>query len=269
MNYLNSIICGDSCNVLKNIPEDIVDMVITSPPYDKLRNYNGYSFDFECIAPELLRVLKPGGVIIWVVGDATKNGSESGTSFKQALHFMSLGFNLHDTMIYIKSNYVPLTHNRYEQAFEYMFCFSKGRPKTFNPIKIPCKYAGHGTDKRTFYQTAEDIVPQKGHKQCAVSEDKIAPNIFSYHVGGKKEFKGHPAIFPEKLVEDQLLTWSLPSDIILDPFCGSGTTCAVAKRHNRNYIGIEISEEFCNLSESRVSSESTIIIENKFFEQLF
>lgn len=251
--YLNKIICGDSCEVLKQIPDNVIDLIITSPPYDNLRKYNGYSFDFECIATELYRIVVIGGVIIWVTGDQTINGSETGTSFKQALFFKSLGFNLHDTQIYIKTNYVPLNHNRYEQSFEYMFCFSKGKPKTFNPIKIPCIHAGKSASKRTFYQSTEDLVPQIGHKHNPVAKEKISPNVFYYSVGGKKEIKGHPAMYPEKLVEDQLLTWSLPNDIVLDPFCGSGTTCYVAKNHKRNYIGIEISEEFCTLSEKRLS----------------
>lgn len=147
------LICGDCKEELKNINDNYVDLTITSPPYDNLRKYNGYEFDFENIAKEIYRVTKDGGVLIWIVADSTKNGSESGTSFKQALYFKEIGFNLHDTMIYKKINYVPLNHNRYEQEFEYMFCFSKGKPKTFNPIKIPCKYAGQENwGKPTYYK---------------------------------------------------------------------------------------------------------------------
>ena len=144
---------GDCKEKLKEIDNNVIDMVITSPPYDNLRKYDGYTFDFEEIAKELLRVIKPGGVMIWIVGDATHNGSESGTSFKQALYFKEIGFNLHDTMIYRKLNYVPLNHNRYEQEFEYMFCLSKGKPNTFTPVRIPCKYAGYETwGERSFYK---------------------------------------------------------------------------------------------------------------------
>ena len=129
-------------DTMKRMPDNFIDLTVTSPPYDNLRKYKGYSFPFEEIAKELYRVTKKGGIVVWVVGDATMNGSESGTSFKQALYFMSIGFNLHDTMIYRKLNPIPLTHNRYEQAFEDMFVLSKGKPNTFNPIKIPCKTAG-------------------------------------------------------------------------------------------------------------------------------
>jgi DNA modification methylase len=134
--FVNKIICGDCLEVMKKIPDGSVDLVLTSPPYDNLRTYNGYNFDFEGIAKELHRVTKDGGVIVWVVGDATIKGSETGTSFKQALYFKEIGFNLHDTMIYHKNNYPPLTHNRYEQCFEYMFVFSKRYLKSFNPIMV-------------------------------------------------------------------------------------------------------------------------------------
>src|SRR5574344_1748162 len=145
---------NENClDTMAKMPDCFIDLTVTSPPYDDRRTYNGYSFDFEAVARELYRVTKQGGVVVWVGGDATVKGSETGTSFRQALWFMNCGFNLHDTMIYRKINYIPLTHNRYEQEFEYMFVFSKGNPKTFNPIKIPCKTAGAKTSGRTFYQT--------------------------------------------------------------------------------------------------------------------
>ena len=140
-------------DTMKRMPDNFIDLTVTSPPYDGLRTYNGYSFPFENIAKELYRITKDGGVVVWVVGDATVKGSESGTSFRQALYFKEIGFNLHDTMMYRKINYIPLTHNRYEQEFEYMFIFSKGKPKTFNPIMVECKTKGSKTNGRTFYQT--------------------------------------------------------------------------------------------------------------------
>ena len=138
---LNKTHCMNCLDGMKLLPNEYVDLTITSPPYDDLRKYNGYSFDFENIAKELYRVTKKGGIVVWVVGDKTKNGSETGTSFKQALYFKEIGFNLHDTMIY-SSDKPPLSHNRYEQKFEYMFVLSKGKPKTWNPIMEECKYAG-------------------------------------------------------------------------------------------------------------------------------
>ena len=153
---INKIYNMDCAEGISLIDDESVDLTITSPPYDNLRSYNGYLFDFEKVSNELFRVTKNGGIVIWVVGDSTINGSESLTSFKQALHFVDIGFNLHDTMIYQKINYIPLTHNRYEQSFEYMFCFSKGTPKTFNPIMIPCKNAGKIESYGSFRRSSLD-----------------------------------------------------------------------------------------------------------------
>jgi site-specific DNA-methyltransferase (adenine-specific) len=234
-----------------HMPDNLIDLVITSPPYDNLRSYHGYLFDFENIARGLFRVVKAGGVIVWVVGDQTQNGSESGSSFKQVLYFKELGFNLHDTMIYKKGHPIPLNHNRYEQEFEYMFILSKGRPKTFNPIMIPCKLSGVKTGKRTFYQTKDQDAPTMAHKVAPVKETKIKGNIWEiYNSGG---IKGHPAQFPEQLVYDHLISWSNEGDLIYDPFMGSGTTAIVAKMNGRNYIGSEISEKYCAIAEERLT----------------
>ena len=132
---LNSIVCGDCVDVMKSLDDESVDLVVTSPPYDNLRTYNGYDFDFEGIAEELFRVIKPGGVVVWVVGDGTEKGSKQEQVYRQALHFKDIGFNLHDTMIYQKHNFSNPSRTRYHQIFEYMFILSKGKPKTFNPIK--------------------------------------------------------------------------------------------------------------------------------------
>jgi site-specific DNA-methyltransferase (adenine-specific) len=164
-----------------HMPDNLIDLVITSPPYDNLRSYHGYLFDFENIARALFKAVKAGGVIVWVVGDQTQNGSESASSFKQVLYFKELGFNLHDTMIYKKGHPIPLNHNRYEQEFEYMFILSKGRPKTFNPIMIPCKLSGVKTGKRTFYQTKDQDAPTMAHKVAPVKETKIKGNIWEIY----------------------------------------------------------------------------------------
>ena len=221
---------------MQGIEPNSIDLVVTSPPYDNLREYTGYSFQFELVAMELLRVLKPGGVVIWVVGDATGSGSESGTSFKQALFFKEVGFNLHDTMIYQKQNYTPLTHNRYEQSFEYMFCFSKGKPKTFNPIRVPCKNAGklekYGGDRRPTFGKNHAMRQYEAVKET--NSDKIAPNIFCYSCGASKT--GHPAPFPEQLATDQILTWSNEGDLVYDPFMGSGTVAKACILNKRQWL---------------------------------
>ena len=237
---------GDSGQIIESIDDNSIDLVVTSPPYDNLRKYKGYSFDFEKIARELFRVIKNGGVVVWVVSDQTTNGSESGTSFKQALFFKEIGFNLHDTMIYAKTNPIPQNHNRYEQCFEYMFVLSKGKPKTFNPLTEPTKNAGklfNWGDRKTVL----DDNQCRRHKETdnrICKDEKMRKNIFYYSVGGGKS--GHPAVFPYQLAEDHVLSWSNIGDTVLDPFMGSGTTGRAALDNGRNFIGIEINEEYYN-----------------------
>jgi DNA modification methylase len=252
---INKIYNLDCLDGLRQLPDNFIDLTVTSPPYDNLRTYNGYSFDFENIAKELYRVTKQGGVVVWVVGDQTVNGSESGTSFRQALYFKELGFNLHDTMIYAKENYVPLTHNRYEQQFEYMFILSKGKPKTFNPLMRKNIFKGQKTGG-TFRHNGNDL--EKKHTKGVVKDKSILPNIFWYKVGKYKtssdlnSFK-HPATFPEQLANDHIISWSNENDIVMDIFMGSGTTGKMAILNNRNYIGFEISKEYCEIAEKRIN----------------
>ena len=250
---VNHIYNMDCVEGMKLLPGGSVDLTVTSPPYDNLRKYEGFEWCFEETAKELYRVTKQGGVVVWVVGDSTIKGSETGTSFSQALFFKSVGFNLHDTMIYQKQNYVPLTHNRYEQEFEYMFVFSKGKPKTFNPIMVPCKYAGTETwGNVTFHKTNSSGLVDCGKKK--VNDFKQHGNIFCYLTGKVKSINGikHPAPFPEQLAHDHIITWSNSGDIILDPFMGSGTTAKVAKELGRNFIGFEISENYCEIANERL-----------------
>lgn len=248
-------IYNESCiETMAKMPNNFIDLTITSPPYDNLRDYKGYSFPFEEIAKELYRVTKEGGVVVWVVGDATINGSESGTSFKQALYFKEIGFNLHDTMIYQKVNYVPLTHNRYEQSFEYMFVLSKGKPKTFNPIMVPCKQAGkvekYGLERRQNLGKNHAMRLYNETEFKETKETKIAPNIFSYTLGREKT--GHPAPFPEKMANDHILSWSNENHLVYDCFMGSGTIAKMSIQTNRNYIGSEISKDYCKIIENSI-----------------
>ena len=245
---------NENClDTMAKMPDGFVNLTVTSPPYDGLRTYNGYSFDFESIAKELFRVTKDGGVVVWVVGDATVKGSESGTSFRQALYFKEIGFNLYDTMIYKKQNYTPLTHNRYEQEWEYMFCFSKGKPNAFNPMKIPCKYAGQTTwGQPNMYKDNSGNLTKV--KQTVINNEKIKGNIFEYLVGSTQTGGiRHPAMFPEKLAEDQILSWSNEGDLVYDPFHGSGTTGKMAVINKRNWIGSEMSEEYCKIIDKRIA----------------
>jgi len=244
----NKIYNGDSIELMKELEDNTIDLTVTSPPYDNLRDYNGFKFDFEGIAKELFRITREGGVVVWVVGDATIKGSETGTSFKQALYFKEIGFRLHDTMIYAKQNPVPYYHNRYNPQFEYMFIFSKGKPKTFNALREPKKTKGKCGNFRYPDGTL------KSANTLNKDDTKLRNNIWFYIVGtasGNKEFK-HPATFPEKLAEDHILSWSNEGDIVLDPMCGSGTTCKMAKLNKRNYIGIDCSVEYCSIARERL-----------------
>ena len=253
---LNTIIQGDCAELMTELQESSIDLTVTSPPYDKLRVYRGYSFPFEAIVQQLYRVTKPGGVVVWIVGDATVNGSETGTSFQQALYFKEIGFNLHDTMIFQKSNPIPqIYRRRYQNIFEYMFVFTKGKVKTHNPLKVDCLHAGLEL-KGTTYKNYSRGEQKRKKPAKPVKKQKIKGNIWEYVVGKRAEdqsAKGHPAPFPCALAKDHILSWSNEGDVILDPMCGSGTTCMVAHQLQRPYIGIEMSSEYCELARARIA----------------
>jgi site-specific DNA-methyltransferase (adenine-specific) len=241
---------GDCAQIMKSMPSDCVDLTVTSPPYDNLRTYKGYVFDFETIARELYRITKPGGVVVWVVGDATINGSETGTSFKQALYFKEIGFNLHDTMIYQKSEFPPLSHNRYEQQFEYMFIFSKSFIKTFNGIRINTVYPGQFRSHTNSKSEVGSAMRDKGGARLATKDTKLKTNVWL--MAGEHTDINHPAIFPEELAKNHILSWSNPGDTVLDPMMGSGTTGKMAVNYERNFIGIETSQEYLTIAERRI-----------------
>ena len=258
---VDKIICGDHIVVLSKFQNECIDLTVTSPPYDNLRDYQGYVFDFEKLAKELFRVTKQGGVVVWIVGDATINGSETGTSFKQALYFKEIGFNLHDTMIYEKDVCPFPSFNRYAQHFEYMFIFSKGRPKTVNLIKDKINScSGRLISNSSVRQKDGSLIKQKN---VMISPLGIRLNIWRILCGADKSAKdplarNHPAIFPEQLAGDHIISWSNEDDIVLDPMCGSGTTCLMAEELNRKYIGIDISKTYCELSEKRITYKQDI-----------
>lgn len=257
-NISNEILCGDSVEIMKLISDNYVDLTVTSPPYDNLRNYKGYTFHFESVASELYRITKNGGVVVWVVGDKTHKGNRSLTSFRHALFFQSLGFNVHDVMIYEKKNTPFMRSNAYTPSYEFMFIFTKGRPNTFNPLKTKTKRSGV---EGLVYNKGSDGINNKVFKK--LNEEKTLTNIWSYAVGlggstnDKIAFQ-HPAIFPEKLASDHILSWTNENDIVLDPMCGSGTTCKMAVVNNRRYIGIDISKEYCEIAKERIKSALTI-----------
>ena len=235
----NQIICGDNCKVVRDMPDDSIDLVVTSPPFDNLRDYDGASWNFEWLALNLERVLKPGGVIVWNVGDQVVDGSETLTSLRQALHFVDdRGLRMHDTMIYQKTGGGNLEKVRYYQGFEYVFVLSKGAPKTFNPIcDRPNKYVVNRAD-------------ESGERK----EYGRRYNIWTYANGGGHmgDCGDHKAPMPEGLAEDHILSWSNPGDVVLDPFCGSGTTLKMAAKNDRRYIGIDCNLDYCIFARKRI-----------------
>jgi len=252
---INEIITGDNVEIMRGIGDGVIDLTITSPPYDGLRTYNGYSFNFESVAKELYRIARGGGVVVWVVGDSTIKGSETGTSFKQALRFMEIGFRLHDTMIYQKNSYPFPPKNRYYQQFEYMFVFSKGAPSTSNLLRCDSKGLKRESTQRNANGTTSEFTSEG-------NSTRIRDNVWQVDVGYMRTTKDkyaykHPAMFPEKLAEDHILSWSNPGNVIFDPFGGSGTTAKMAKLNNRNYVHIDISDEYNEIARQRVNDVIT------------
>lgn len=249
---VNKIYNENCLDTMAKMPDNFIDLTVTSPPYDNLRDYKGYSFLFEDIAKELYRVTKPGGVLVWVVGDETKNGSESGTSFRQALYFMECGFKLHDTMIWNKGSFTDVgsLKYRYPNVFEYMFVFSKGKPKHINLIKDRiCKHGG-----KTFKGGTVILKNGKSKKQSkqikTISYYSERHNI--WNIPPDNKVAGHPAVFPTKIPYGHILTWTIENDLVYDCFMGSGTTAKAAIALNRKYLGSEISKEYCDVIQKRL-----------------
>lgn len=263
------IIHNENClNYLKTLANDSIKFTLTSPPYDDIRDYKGYSFPFEDIAKELWRATKIGGVVAWNVADATVKGSETGTSMRQALYFMSLGFRLHDTMIYAKNNPMPagVSSKRYHQAWEYIFILSKDAPETFNPITVKAKY-GHLEANMKHRGKDGEII----YKKTKRNEFTKVRNIFEYNVGGGHSTKDkvayeHPAIMPEQLASDMISTWTNEGDTVFDPFTGAGTTAKMCLLNNRKFHGTELSKEYCEIIKTRLQSHS-VVTKNEFIEQ--
>jgi DNA modification methylase len=255
------VICGDNVAVLSGFPDECIDLVVTSPPYDDLRKYGGHSWDFAGVARELTRVLKPGGVIVWVVSDKTEDGSETGTSMGQALHFRSIGLRLHDTMIWKRLS-LPLNHNRYEQEFEFMFVLSKGKPRIFNGDRERCVSYGRAYPGGSTRQGGDDS--REHNTKRDIKEDRLRGNVWEIETGYMKATKdvqayNHPAIFPEELAKLHIQSWSNPGDVVLDPFAGSGTTLKAAKELNRQFVGIEINPDYCTICEARLAQDVLLL----------
>ncbi len=230
-----------------------VDAVITSPPYDDLRDYASF-LDITAISKSLYSLVKDGGIVVWNCNDKTHKGSESLTSFKSAIAFVESGFNLNDTMIWEKTNPMPqVKQPRYNQVFEYMFIFSKGKPKTFNPIMVDCKTAG-----QDYKSTCKKITKgkERQHKEFKINKQKVASNIWQMAVAQNKT--KHPAVFPIELPIKQIESWTNSGDLVLDCFMGSGTTGEAAIKTGRNFIGIEIDKEYFEIAKNRCQGDLPI-----------
>ena len=249
----NRFIVADAVEYMaREMPSEHVDLTVTSPPYDSLRNYNGYDFDARSMLEGLYRVTKKGGIVVWVVGEKIKHGSKSLSSFEHAFIGRDCGFSIHDVMIYRKKNTPFMRSNAYTNCYEFMLVFSKGRPRTFNPLVQPTKRNG-----------VELCVANKGPDginrkvPARLKTEKTRTNIWEYAVGlggttnDRMAFR-HPAVFSERLAADHIASWSNPGDFILDPMCGSGTTCKMAASMGRQWLGIDISSEYIAIAEERM-----------------
>ena len=250
----NRLYVADCVEFMAGMDADMVDLTVTSPPYDNLRHYNGYSFDFEGVARGLYRVTKAGGVVVWVVGDKIDGGRRTLSSFRQGLFFQEIGFRMHDVMIYRKKNTPFMRSNAYTSAYEFMFVLSKGSPKTFNPLKEPTVRSGY---EMLPHNKGPDGVNSKVLRE--LKKEKTRTNIWAYAVGmggttrDKVAFR-HPAVFPEKLAGDHIRSWTEPGDLVFDPMCGSGTTPKMARLAGRDYIGVDISPEYVAIAEQRMEA---------------
>jgi len=256
---INQIICGNCLEVMKGWPDKCIDLTVTSPPYGDLREYKGYVFDFESIATQLYRIIKQGGVVVWIVGDMMVDGSESGESFRQALFFKKVGFNLHDTMIYQKAGISVPAVGRYHQVFEYMFVLSKGRPKTFNSI-LDRKNRWCQPWGKASFRNKDGTKTERTERTRR--EFGMRWNVWKYVVGYGNSTKDeiasrHPAIFPEQLAVDHIKSWSNEGDLVFDPMNGSGTTTKMSNKLHRRYIGIDISPEYCEIARQRLEAVDT------------
>ena len=255
---------ADCLEAMRDIPDGSVDMVVTSPPYDELRSYGASytGFNFYRVADQLARVIKAGGVIVWNVNDQTVKGSETGTSFRQALYFVDhCGLNLHDTMIWQKSNFSNPSSTRYHQTFEYMFVLSKGKPLTFNPIKdrenvYAGKKGSYGKNTSTQVDGSKVVRPAKTNSAFGMRHNVWLLNTAGQD-GSSKAF-GHPAMFPVAFAADHITSWSNEGETVLDPFMGSGTTGVACKNLGRDFIGIELDADYYDIAKERIESATAL-----------
>jgi len=255
----SGIYCSDCLQFMKNMDDESIDLVVTSPPYDNMRlSFNSNSWSFPDVAKQLYRIIKEGGLVCWVVSDETVDGSKTQTSFHQAIYFKELGFRHYDTLFYVKANpSYPASCGRYNSVVDFIFCFSKGKPVVFNGIMdVEVKWGDSwGTTTR---RKKDGSLDSQKIGNGITRTHKLRTNVWSYHAGngfgGDDYSKEHPATFPEKLVSDLIISFSNPGDIVFDCFSGAGTTCKMAKKLGRRYLGVDISQEYCDLARKRIAA---------------
>lgn len=252
------LILGDCSEKTESLESESVDLIVTSPPYDDLREYGGHSWDFDRLSVQMFRVLKPGGVVVWIVQDATRDGSRTLSSMRQAIGFRDVGFLMHDVMIWSKDGFTAVGSFkvRYPCTWEYMFVLSKGKPKTFNPI-CDRRNLSAGSRKKAgqMVRQSDGTVVRKLHERAfdAIREFGIRFNVWNVSsVKGNREEGGHPAPFPKSLVVDHVVCWSNSGDVVLDPFMGSGTTGVACVETGRRFVGIEIEQKYFEHALNRV-----------------
>ena len=268
------LVNGDCAAVLPGLPP--ADLILTSPPYDGMREYGGYSdaFDFDAVAAACVANLAPGGLLVWVVADQIVDGGDSGTSFRQALSFMGLGLTLHQPMIYQRWSLSGMRKKAYYKDFEYMFVFSKGKLKTANILedkrnlatggRKASKMSGlgrSGDNQNSYLGLTGGIVPEYGRRGSVwyYNAGKYAGNL-----KGDLDYQTlaeHPAIFPQRLARNHILSWTNPGDLVIDPMVGSGTTLRAAADFGRRAVGIEINPEYCDLIRQRLA-QSVLPVES-------
>jgi site-specific DNA-methyltransferase (adenine-specific) len=257
---LNKVYQQDCIVGMRKIPDGAIDLVVTSPPYDNLRDYNGYSVDLNETGKNIYRILKDGGVAVMVIQDQTKNFGKSLTSFRTIVDWCdNVGFKLFECVIYRKNGTEGAWwKNRFRVDHEYMPIFLKGeKPQYFNKdsLKVKSKHGGKimtgFANRKTNGETGKSITK-------AINEMKCRGTVWDYLMAGDKDpvKRKHPAPFPDKIPFDFINCFCPPNGIVLDPFVGSGSTVVGAKKLNRSFIGFDISEEYCNLTRKRLDSVS-------------
>jgi len=259
---MNTITCGDCVEGMSKLPSDSIPLTVTSPPYDRVRNFAAW--DFDRVAEQLYRVTMPGGVVCWVVQDGFEKGRRTCTSFKQALRFFGLGFWMWEVLIVVVKSYQLPTTGRYVSLFHYCFVMSKGKPRKVNVLRDkPNKCAG--MMKRNWHRRSPDGSMRKGVLPQPIAQYGLRGNVWEYAGGYGSTTKdkyafAHPALMPEKLARDLILSFSSPYDMVLDPFMGAGTTAKMALLNGRRWLGFEIDDEYVAIASERLRNAERLLV---------